>query len=64
MQLRTRGGLHLHPSSLNTIYRIRMILLGKNLGMVHTHSNGVTPIGIEKEEYLLASAMKEAKIGN
>ncbi|KAJ8938178.1 hypothetical protein NQ314_011586 [Rhamnusium bicolor] len=62
MQLRTRGGLHDHP--LNAIYRIRMILLGKNLGMVHTHSNVVTPIGTEKEEYLLASAMKQAKIGN
>ncbi|KAJ8938914.1 hypothetical protein NQ314_011290 [Rhamnusium bicolor] len=64
MQLRTRGGLHDHPSSLNAIYRIRMILLGKNPGMVHTHSNVVTPIGTEKEEYLLASAMKQAKIGN
>ncbi|KAJ8966380.1 hypothetical protein NQ314_003556 [Rhamnusium bicolor] len=64
MQLRTRGGLHDHPSSLNAICRIRMILLGKNPDMVHTHSNVVTPIGTEKEEYLLASAMKQAKIGN
>ncbi|KAJ8950612.1 hypothetical protein NQ314_007838 [Rhamnusium bicolor] len=63
-QLRTRGGLHDHPSSLNALYRIKMILLGKNPGMVHTHSNVVTSIGTEKEEYLLASAMKQAKIGN
>ncbi|KAJ8969115.1 hypothetical protein NQ314_001925 [Rhamnusium bicolor] len=52
--LGTRGGLHDHPSSLNALYRIKMILLGKNPSMVHTHSN----IGIEEEEYLLASAMK------
>ncbi|KAJ8933836.1 hypothetical protein NQ314_013758 [Rhamnusium bicolor] len=41
-----------------------MILLEKNPGMVHTHSNVVTSIGTEKEEYLLASAMKQVKIGN
>ncbi|KAJ8950795.1 hypothetical protein NQ314_007781 [Rhamnusium bicolor] len=51
-KLTTRGGLHDNPSSLNAIYRNRMILLGKNPGMVHTHSNVVTPIGTEKEDLL------------
>jgi hypothetical protein len=38
-QLRTRGGLHDHPSPLDAIYRVRLILLGKNPGIVEANNN-------------------------
>lgn len=41
-----------------------MILLGKNPGLVTAHSNVGSSPGIEHEEYLLASALKQAKLGN
>jgi len=38
-QVRTRGGLNDHSSPLNALYRLRMIVLGKNPGVVLTSSN-------------------------
>lgn len=38
-QIRTRGGLHDHSSPLNALYRIRMIVLGKNSNIVQSHVN-------------------------
>ncbi|KAB0805345.1 hypothetical protein PPYR_02315 [Photinus pyralis] len=62
-QLRTKGGLHDHPSPLNAIYRVRMILLGKNPGMVQTHSNVEIPKEMDGE-YLMAAAVKQAQLKN
>lgn len=41
-----------------------MILLGKNPGLVTANSNVETSLGIQNEEYLLATALKQAKLGN
>lgn len=60
--LRTRGGLHDHPSPLNALYRTRMILLGQNPGIVRTNSNVETSPELEQEEYLLVSALQQAHI--
>ncbi|CAI6358180.1 unnamed protein product [Macrosiphum euphorbiae] len=38
-QLRTRGGLNDHPSPLNALYRLRMIILGKNPGVTSNRTN-------------------------
>lgn len=61
LQIRSRGGLHDHPSALNALYRLRMILLGKNQGIVQSHSNVTIPSEMN-EEYLVASALKQAHI--
>ncbi|KAG5871337.1 hypothetical protein JTB14_018591 [Gonioctena quinquepunctata] len=37
--LRTRGGLDDHPTPINLIYRLRMVLLGKTPGIVHSRTN-------------------------
>ncbi|KAG5884252.1 hypothetical protein JTB14_011741 [Gonioctena quinquepunctata] len=37
--LRTRGGLDDHPTPIDLIYRLRMVLLGKIPGIVHFRTN-------------------------
>lgn len=54
-QLRTRGGLNDHPTPLNALYRIRMMILGKTPGMVVSRSNTVDN---EPDEFLMATLMK------
>jgi len=58
-QLRTRGGLNDHPTPLNALYRIRMMILGKTPGIVVSHSNTVDN---EPDEFLMATLMKTAKV--
>lgn len=58
-QVRTRGGLNDHPSPLNAIYRLRMIILGKNPGITSNHSN--TTDG-NKEEFMVTKTVKSVKI--
>lgn len=41
-----------------------MILLGKNPGLVTIHSNIQDSPGLAEEDYLLASVIKQAKLGN
>lgn len=41
-----------------------MILVGKNPGLVTAHSNVQSSPGLEEEEYLTASAIKQARLGN
>lgn len=41
-----------------------MILLGKNPGLVQTHSNVDTSPGIQNDQFLLATAIKHAKLGD
>lgn len=58
-QLRTRGGNDDHPSPLNSIYRLRMIILGKNTGVVKTN---MSTIDSSDDEFLLSLVFKEVKI--
>jgi len=55
-QLRTRGGLNDHPSPLNALYRLRMIILGKNPGVVSTSSNTNDK---NQEEFMVANTFKQ-----
>lgn len=61
LQIQTRGDLHDHPSALNALDRLRMILLGENQGIEQSHSNVSTPSEMN-EEYLVTSALKQARI--
>lgn len=58
-QLRSRGGLNDHPSPLNTLHRLRMIILGKNPGIVSTNSNTVNN---NQEDYMVVKSLKLANI--
>lgn len=58
-QIRTRGGLHDHPSPLNSLHRIRIIILGKNPGVVRNHANTQTD---DSDEYIVARVIKRADI--
>jgi len=55
-QIRSRGGLNDHPSPLNALYRLRMIILGKNPGVVSNHANTTDK---NKEEFMVASTLKK-----
>lgn len=55
-QLRTRGGLNDHPSPLNALYRLRMIILGKSPGFVSTSSNTNDN---NQEEFMMAKTFKQ-----
>ncbi|KAL4152818.1 hypothetical protein QTP88_000651 [Uroleucon formosanum] len=55
-QLRTGGGLNDHPSPLNALYRLRMIILGKNPGVVSTSSNTYDK---NQEEFMVANTFKQ-----
>ncbi|KAE9535838.1 hypothetical protein AGLY_007739 [Aphis glycines] len=58
-QIRSKGGLNDHPSPLNAIYRLKMIILGKNLGITSTHSNTIDD---NKEEFMVANAVKSVNL--
>lgn len=61
--IRSRGGLNDHPTPLNALHRIRIIVLGKNPGVIQEKLNiemnhDVTDV----EEYLVANVMATANI--
>jgi hypothetical protein len=58
-QLRSRGGADDHPSPLNALYRIRMIILGKNPGILSSHVNTQE---VEPQEYLSAKVFENAEL--
>jgi len=58
-QLRTRGGLIDHPSPLNTLYRLRIIILGKNPCIVHNNTN--TADNTQKK-CIIAKTLKSVEI--
>ena len=75
-QIRTQGGLDGHPTPLNALYRLRMIMLGKDLHIYYllfliTFSQGKSP-GIVQEHtnythasskgYVVSTVIKEAHI--
>lgn len=58
-QLRTRGGLNDHPTPLNALFRLRMIILGKNAGVTSKSSN---TLDSNKEEFIVAKTLKHTGI--
>lgn len=58
-QVRNRGGADEHPSPLNAIKRMRLIILGKNPGILHAEVNTEDHTN---EEYLVATVCKEADV--
>lgn len=58
-QLRSRGGLNDHLSPLNALHRLRMIILGKNPGIVSSSSNTADQ---NQEEFLVAAAFKQVDL--
>jgi hypothetical protein len=60
MQIRSRGGPDEHPAPLRAIYnRIRMILLGKNPGILNSKVNTKEKV---IEEYICTKVLETAKI--
>lgn len=59
-QLRTRGGLDDHPTPLQALYRIRMIILGKNPGIIQKNVNTVLD-GLE-EEFVMKTVFQKCEI--
>lgn len=55
-QIRTRGGLNDHPTPLNAIHRLRMIIFGKNPGIVQSHLN-TTEVSLS--EFIVATVIKK-----
>lgn len=58
-QQRSRGGLNDHPSPMNTLFRLRMIILGKNAGIVSKQANTTDK---NNEEFMLAKTLKQIDI--
>lgn len=58
-QIRTRGGLNDHPSPLNVIHRVRMIIFGKNPGIVQSHMNTTD---LSESEFIVANVLKKLDI--
>jgi hypothetical protein len=60
-QLRTNGGLNDHPTPLNALYRLRMIILGKNAAMVQNNLNTEDKT---QDEYLLATVLRRVGLAS
>jgi hypothetical protein len=58
-QIRSRGGPDEHPSPLAAIYRIRMIMLGKNPGILGSKVNTESKT---TDEYIVPKVLETAKI--
>lgn len=58
-QLRTRGGLDDHPTPMNALYRLRMMILGKNPGLVQSNTNTVDRA---QEEFIVAKVLKSVEV--
>lgn len=57
--MRTRGGLDDHPSPMNAIFRIRLIILGKSPGIVQSSLNSLPPI---EEEFVAPLLYRQSDI--
>ncbi|KAE8741600.1 hypothetical protein FOCC_FOCC012893 [Frankliniella occidentalis] len=57
-QLRTRGGLHDHPTPPEALWRVRMVILGKNPGIVQANSNSLDRSKNDGGEFLTLSALQ------
>ncbi|KAK3923436.1 Transposable element P transposase [Frankliniella fusca] len=58
-QIRTRGGLHDHPSPMEAIWRVRMIILGKQSGIVqaNNNANALESSKVDGDNFLTATAI-------
>jgi len=61
--IRSRGGLHDHLTPLNAMYRTKIIVLGKNPGVIQDKVNiEVKHNNTNVEEYLVANVLSTADI--
>ncbi|KAJ8881349.1 hypothetical protein PR048_017830 [Dryococelus australis] len=60
-QNRTKGRLSDHPSTINMIYRVRMIIAWKSLGIVQAGRNSLDTDSIS-EEYIVSDVLKTAGV--
>lgn len=62
-QIRTRGGLNDHPSPMEALYRIRMIILGKTQGVLQNHTNAEN-VNQEEDssEFIVSKVLKATGI--
>jgi len=58
-QIRGRGGLNDHPTPLDALYRLRMIILGKNPGVIINNSNTHE---VDPDDFLTAKIVKTAEV--
>jgi len=56
-QLRSRGGLNDHPTPLDALYRLPMIILGKHPGVIVSNCNTYE---VEPDEFIIAEVIKTA----
>lgn len=54
----SRGGLNDHPSPMNVLFRLRMILLGKNPGILQDNVNSYTK-GAAEDQFVVSSVFKQ-----
>ena len=57
--MRTRGGINAHPSPMESLYRLRMIILGHNPGFVQKNLNVED---VTKKESLVANLLRTSYI--
>ncbi|KAF0751413.1 Uncharacterized protein FWK35_00017338 [Aphis craccivora] len=58
-QLRGRGELDDHPTPLNALYRLRMLILEKNPGITSQQTNTTH---VNNEEFIVATALKKINL--
>uniref|UniRef100_A0A4Y0BDH9 Transposable element P transposase n=1 Tax=Anopheles funestus TaxID=62324 RepID=A0A4Y0BDH9_ANOFN len=58
-QLRQKGGTHDHPSPLNCMYRIRMMILGKSPSILHNQTDAEQRKNIEPDAYITSKGSIE-----
>lgn len=59
--LRLKGGFNDHPSPLDAMYRMRMIILGKNAGAVQSNLNTIDK---SEEDFVVARVFRETEVTN
>ncbi|KAG5875378.1 hypothetical protein JTB14_023734 [Gonioctena quinquepunctata] len=57
-QVRSGGGVYDHPSPLDALSRVRMIILGKKTGILETHSTEDQ----QQDEYMVAQMFHRANV--
>ncbi|KAG5867660.1 hypothetical protein JTB14_004089 [Gonioctena quinquepunctata] len=58
-QVRSGGGVYDHPSALDALSRVRMIVLGKNPGIIESHTCTEDQ---QQDEYMVAQMFHRANV--
>lgn len=58
-QIRSRGGLDDHPTPLNAIYRLRMMILGKSPSYISKQTNTAD---LNNEEFMVSTALNKMNL--